>query len=493
MPFWRRRLIYTGATVVIIAAYITFFNIIQQAILTAHRISRSLPPTTPTPRTHLPSVTGFSLEMQFRTAPTYSCPSVKIPHLTSIRRSNSVWQHPLDTDIYLLSAYFDDRLNVYGRSYPFIRIIAMYEGTSNTTFYCQIWNKKGEKVSITEANLLEIWFESWDQRPRTRSYRPYLVSCPVMHGMPKYVSVVPQPCAGATSLLEVRGREMFAVKKNFAVCVKGLDFHTDISQQFIEWMEMLRILGAEKVGLYVYHVHPRLAKVLQYYERLGMADVVPITLPGFQPNFPVERMKFLRRNVWQKRRNELVPYNDCFYRYAKRYRYIVPIDVDEMIVPVKHDNWTELVLHLQRTDPELLEKYASYSAQQVYFLSTSQTEEDLEKVKSAGIPQYFGPALRHIRRAADFAPPGHSVKSFMSSDKCLTVFNHYALDPLYPGMRRDTLLPRELVQLNHYKNECPVSAQKDCPMYLSRTQIDMDMWRYKDRLIIKVNEVLSQL
>ena len=37
-------------------------------------------------------------------------------------------------------------------------------------------------------------------------------------------------------------------KKKFAVCVKGLDFpHQDISVRLVEWIELLNILGADKV------------------------------------------------------------------------------------------------------------------------------------------------------------------------------------------------------------------------------------------------------
>ena len=38
-------------------------------------------------------------------------------------------------------------------------------------------------------------------------------------------------------------------KKKFAVCVKGLDFPSeDISVRLVEWIEMLNILGADKVS-----------------------------------------------------------------------------------------------------------------------------------------------------------------------------------------------------------------------------------------------------
>lgn len=41
---------------------------------------------------------------------------------------------------------------------------------------------------------------------------------------------------------------------------------------------------------------------------------VPLTLPGNSPNNPFTRSHFIWRNRQQKRRHELIPYNDCLYR-----------------------------------------------------------------------------------------------------------------------------------------------------------------------------------
>lgn len=64
------------------------------------------------------------------------------------------------------------------------------------------------------------------------------------------MSVVERQCDLATNNLRVTYNRLKEgeSKKKFAVCVKGLDFPSDdISVRLVEWIEMLNILGADKV------------------------------------------------------------------------------------------------------------------------------------------------------------------------------------------------------------------------------------------------------
>ena len=52
-------------------------------------------------------------------------------------------------------------------------------------------------------------------------------------------------------------------KKQFAVCCKGLYFPTvDLSLRLVEWIEVQRALGADKISLYNLAVHPNMMKVV---------------------------------------------------------------------------------------------------------------------------------------------------------------------------------------------------------------------------------------
>ena len=50
-------------------------------------------------------------------------------------------------------------------------------------------------------------------------------------------------------------------KKKFAVCMKALTFMDDRSAQLVEWIEILKALGAEQIFFYILENHPNIYKV----------------------------------------------------------------------------------------------------------------------------------------------------------------------------------------------------------------------------------------
>ena len=52
-------------------------------------------------------------------------------------------------------------------------------------------------------------------------------------------------------------------KKPFAVCSKALYFpNIDLSLRLVEWIEVHRALGAEKISLGLFEVHPNMMKAV---------------------------------------------------------------------------------------------------------------------------------------------------------------------------------------------------------------------------------------
>lgn len=159
--------------------------------------------------------------------------------------------------------------------------------------------------------------------------------------------------------------------------------------------------------------------------------------------------------VWQKRKNELISYNDCLYRNIYTSHFVIPLDVDEIIVPRKHRSLLDFFTELKQASPQLLDDFASLSVRNAYFLRQFPQVQNKETV-------FF---LKHIVRS-DYSPKWESGKSFISTKNALTVFNHYALHVLRPGLRNTHFLPTDLVQMNHYRNTCSVNLLPECVKYL---------------------------
>ena len=190
---------------------------------------------------------------------------------------------------------------------------------------CQFWLRDtSEPVVSSVLEYKYIWRSKWGNQ-KQGVLQPYLMACqlPQSHHdkIPVSVSIVEDKCQNATNNLKVTHNkpEEGEEKQKFAVCVKGLDFpHDDLSIKLIEWFEVLTALGADKIFLYNLDVHPNITKVLDYYSNQGVVDVRPLSLPGYQPNLETLQNMYLKNRRGHKRLNELIPYNDCFYRNIYR-------------------------------------------------------------------------------------------------------------------------------------------------------------------------------
>lgn len=59
-------------------------------------------------------------------------------------------------------------------------------------------------------------------------------------------------------------------KKKFGVCVKGLSFPTDdLTLKIMEWIEVLKSLGVDKIFMYDLAIHPNVKKLLNYYTKVN--------------------------------------------------------------------------------------------------------------------------------------------------------------------------------------------------------------------------------
>ncbi|KAL1454978.1 hypothetical protein WDU94_009105 [Cyamophila willieti] len=417
----------------------------------------------------------------------------KFPSIFELEFNNVYWQtlYSSNGTFHFYGAYYDVRK--LSRIGPAVRILAMINRIEpSIKTYCQFWfeNSK-EPVMIKVMEYKYIWYKKWGNY-KQGIFQPYLIACQIPKAyhnqVPASVSIVEKMCDTATNNLRViynKPKE----KKGFAVCVKGLDFlHNDLSVRLVEWIELLNILGADKIFFYELQTHPNITKVLNHYQKLDKVSVTPLTLPGGQPNVPGFQHMYLTKKVNHKRQNELIPYNDCLYKNLYTYEYIALLDVDEVIMPLKSQSWKELMQTvMKKALAEKNETQASYNVRNVYFL------DDL--LHSHGwfkdIPRYMH-MLQHVYRSKNFTKPNQYVKCFHNPERTLTLHNHFPLACLSQGCT-SYAIHTEDAQLQHYRADCVKTLKKSCVEFRSNSIADTTIWKFKDELIAKTSRTLREL
>ena len=417
----------------------------------------------------------------------------KFPSVFDLEFTNIYWQnlHTSNGTFQLFGAYYDvrqaEKIN------PSVRILGMINRIQPTIkTYCQFWFESQKEPVFTEVlEYKYIWFRKWGNF-KQGIYQPYLITCQIPQQyhkvVPASVSIVQKPCDSATNNLRVVYNKPDK-KKEFAVCVKGLDFlHEDLSVRLVEWIELLGILGVDKVFFYELQVHPNISKVLQYYQKLDRVNVTPLTLPGGQPNAPEFQHMYLVKKLVNKRQNELVPYNDCFYKNLYTYEYIALLDTDEVIMPVNTRSWQELMdVVLPKARAANNKTRSSYRVRNVYFL------DNLIEVHGwfKDIPHYMH-MLQHVYRSKEFTKPGHYVKSFYNPETVLTLHNHFPLACL-GGSCSSYSIETTDAQLQHYRADCVRELKKSCEDFRQNSVVDTTIWKFKENLITRTSDTLKKL
>jgi hypothetical protein len=177
------------------------------------------------------------------------------------------------------------------------------------------------------------------------------------------------------------------------------------------------------------------------------------------------------------------------------YQYVVLLDIDEVIMPLKHHTWLPMIEEFKTNIKNRSVPYAAFSARNIYFLedlnTANRTKLFSESSDLLDIPPYFH-ILRHVQRSSHYTKAGLYVKSFFDTDHVIAVHNHF---PLSCFQRCRTIeIDITLAHLQHYRKDCVKSLRKLCLLEhrLNRTQ-DTNVWRYKHELIERASLTLREL
>ena len=204
------------------------------------------------------------------------------------------------------------------------------------------------------------------------------------------------------------------------------------ARQFIEWVELNRILGAGHFIVYNHSVGKELNYVLQMYEETGLVEVVQWDVP------------FLEHEIQYYGQNAAL--NDCLLRSRLKSRYLVNEDMDEFIIPQeKHVyTWNQLL--------ELYPKHSSYS-----FISSFYPVEYHSHINQTNENVFTQlVTLTSAQRGTKFHED--KTKYIARTDTVLIIVVHYAMVFKWGGQ---TNIPPAIGFLHHYRREVEYTTVRD--------------------------------
>ena len=230
--------------------------------------------------------------------------------------------------LFVYSAYWDTRPNDFDNKHngTFVRIMSVLKSGGKKTDVACKFHTADDDVRLSSATYYEMC------ENHGRQMGGFILSCPLpteIIGQPCSVEVSATKSQEPVSSLKVRPISPKENREEFAVCVPPL--HGNINpRKLVEFVEMTRLLGAQRIVFYDYQVSEDIAKILEYYQDKEYVEVIPWMYPHL-----------LERDSWYH--GQLIAIQDCLYRNMHSAEYLTFNDIDEYIVPHEHADWSQLV------------------------------------------------------------------------------------------------------------------------------------------------------
>ena len=287
-------------------------------------------------------------------------------------------------------------------------------------------------------------------------YEEKLFTCvlPTWH-VPEHVSLtLGSECNPAYALVPVLIPQR-ARMHDFGVCV-AVAYGSINGTRIKEWVEFHRLLGVGEFNIY----HGKLDRMtLDVFTAYSKQHVV--ALRQIAP--PIDNWC-----TWCQKLATIAVLNDCMYRNMHRYKYMVVVDFDEIIVPHSDVNYSEMLQRITRASQSTsVDQFAFRNA--YFFLDFPADETQPRELVT----------LRYHTRAA-VSQPGVAVKSILNPRGCVSMQNHYCAK----RMPRDAtvLMVDPDVALNHHYKRCHLTAD-ECGYTLRHGVDDGATQRFREQLL----------
>ncbi|XP_077162178.1 uncharacterized protein LOC143821736 [Paroedura picta] len=369
-----------------------------------------------------------------------------------------------DNKTFVVAPYFDNRAK------KLIRTLGIVPHEEIKEIYCLFCCPAGDDIYISKASI---------DVHEDRFGFPYaaadLLCMEPPDCDPQYVSFnwFPQGNNGLLPRFEIQNRKVANSLVDFTVCISTMFGNYNNILQFIQSMEMYKILGVQRVVIYKNSCSQLMEKVLEFYMAEGTVEIVPWPITAY---LNVSTEWFYSHDGTQiGYYGQITALNDCVYRNMYRSKYVLLNDIDEIILPNQHPDWKTMMQDLQDQYPDI----GIFLFENHVFPNTVFT--------SAGIPPWDSVPgvniLQHVLREPDRKEVINPQKMIVNPRKVVQTSVHSVLQAFEESLE----VPREVAIVYH----CRTPFQPDLPREsLIR---DTTLWRYKSSLTDRVNQVLRMI
>lgn len=376
--------------------------------------------------------------------------------------------------LYFHAAFHDDRLS--SENQYFIRVLGMLD-RNHLDFldqlHCLLWYKDSDIPYSTKASGIVIW-------KYYGAYQGVLISCPFpktsdFSDIPNEISITDKTCEWPTHYVKVQTKSIRNRKARVAVCAKVIYGKPD-AVRLVEWVEMNRLLGVEKIYMYNSSIKGEANKVLAYYHKEGFVQFNEHSFPDLLCRKALKK-HFPTNDYNQNWELELMSMNDCLYSADEK--YLLNIDIDELLFQDVYPTWKESI------EKFLLKNYPGVSS---YVFHTGGFVNEFGVDNSSGAPQYLHMLNHPTRTWIDWESP----KSIFNADITLALGHHVSMKTLNTKKYKQRMdVPPVHGYVRHYRRYCNVFGEPNkCEKMLKQPHKDFKLNKYKDELIKRVYPVL---
>ncbi|NWU98040.1 GALT1 galactosyltransferase, partial [Upupa epops] len=369
-----------------------------------------------------------------------------------------------DNRTFIISPYFDDRES------KVTRVIGIVHHEDVQQLYCWFCCQPDGQIYVSEAKI-DVHSD--------RFGFPYgaadIVCLEPEHCDPAFVSIHRSPHGNTDQLprFEIKNRKAEPFSVDFTVCISAMFGNYNNVLQFIQSIEMYKILGVQKVVIYKNNCSHLMEKVLKFYVEEGTVEVIPWPINSHLQVSSKWHFSMDAKDIGYY--GQIAALNDCIYRNMRRSKFVVLNDADEIILPLKHADWKTMMSSLQEQNPGagvfLFENHIFPETVSTHVFNIS----SWNTVPGVNI-------LQHVHREPDRKEVYNPKKMIVDPRMVVQTSVHSVLR----AYGNSVSVPVDVALIYH----CRVPLQGNLPREsLIR---DTTLWRYNSSLIMNVNKVLYQ-